>query len=56
MFYARNPDNELIVSVEGVTPPLTGMMGTLQANEVMNSILNSKTELNEKILILDSLK
>ena len=31
------------------------MMGTIQANEVMNTILNIiKTELDEKILILDS--
>ena len=49
------PDNEYNCENEGVTPPLTGMMGTIQANEVMNTILNIKTELDEKILILDSL-
>ncbi len=53
-FMPETPDNEYNCETEGVTPPLTGMMGTIQANEVMNTILNVKTELDEKILILDS--
>ena len=31
-------------------------MGTLQANEVMNSILKVKTNLDKKMLIFDSLE
>tara|TARA_B100001057_G_scaffold386972_1_gene394043 strand:+ start:69 stop:812 length:744 start_codon:yes stop_codon:yes gene_type:complete len=49
------PDNENNCEDEGVTPPLTGIMGTIQANEVMNTILNVKTDLDNKILILNSL-
>ena len=47
-FMPETPDNEYNCETEGVTPPLTGMMGTIQANEVMNTILNIKTELDEK--------
>ena len=50
------PDNENNCEDEGVTPPLTGIMGTMQANEVMNTILNIKTDLDNKILILNSVK
>ena len=41
------PPNENNCETEGVTPTLTGVIGTLQANEVLNSILFNKTD-NEK--------
>ena len=50
------PKQSLNCSVDGVTPTITGVMGTLQANEVMNSILKVKTNLDKKMLIFDSLE
>ena len=41
------PPNNNNCETEGVTPTLTGIIGTLQANEVLNSILFNKTD-NEK--------
>ena len=40
---------------EGVTPTLTGVMGTLQANEVLNSILFSNPKNEKKMIILNSM-
>ena len=50
------PKQSFNCSVDGVTPTVTGVMGTLQANEVMNSILKVKTNLNKKMLIFDCLE
>ena len=41
---------------EGIFSPTAGIMGSLQANEVLKTILNSKDFLNNHILIFDSLK
>ena len=41
---------------EGVVPTITGVMGTLQANEVLNSILNFKSDMGQKMIIFDSIK
>ena len=41
---------------EGIFSPLPGIMGTLQANEVLKSILKLKDDLKGKIIIFDSLK
>ena len=40
-----NIDNNC--QTEGVTPTITGTMGTLQANEVLNSVLNLKSGLGK---------
>ena len=48
--YIKNCDEE------GVIPTLAGIMGTLQASEVIKILLKEKNELNGKILIFDSLK
>jgi len=50
------PDIDFNCETEGVTPTMTGVIGTLQANEVMNSILNLKSDLDKKMLIFDSIK
>ena len=55
-FMPQIPKQSLNCSVDGVTPTITGVMGTLQANEVMNSILKVKTNLDKKMLIFDSLE
>ena len=49
------PPNDNNCETEGVTPTLTGMMGTLQANEVLNSILFNKTDNEKKMIILNSI-
>ena len=41
---------------EGVTPTITGIIGTLQANEVLNSILGFKSDMEKKMIIFDSIK
>ena len=49
------PPNNNNCETEGVTPTLTGMIGTLQANEVLNSILFNKTDNEKKMIILNSI-
>tara|TARA_B100000963_G_C22598899_1_gene659260 strand:- start:1091 stop:1834 length:744 start_codon:yes stop_codon:yes gene_type:complete len=41
---------------EGIFSPVAGIMGSLQANEVLKTILNYKDDLNGKLLIYNSLK
>ena len=41
---------------EGIFSPVAGIMGSLQANEVLKSILNSKDNLTNCLLRFDSLK
>jgi len=41
---------------EGVTPTITGIIGTLQANEVLNSILSFKSNMEKKMIIFNSIK
>ena len=41
---------------EGIFSPVAGIMGSLQANEVLKTILNIKNDLSSQILIFDSLK
>ena len=40
----------------GVTPTITGIIGTLQANEVLNSILNFKSNMEKKLIVFNSIK
>ena len=41
---------------EGVISSLAGIMGTLQSNEVLRSVLNLKTDLAGNMIIFDALK
>ena len=41
---------------EGIFSPVAGIMGSLQANEVLKTIFNIKNDLSSQILIFDSLK
>lgn len=50
------PSQEMNCDVEGIFPPVAGIMGSLQANEVIKTILDLKDDLNGNILIFDSLK
>ena len=49
------PNFENNCQSEGVSPTVTGILGTLQANEVLNTILNKYSVLDKKILIFNSL-
>ena len=50
------PEINYNCETEGVIPPLTGILGTLPANEVLNTILNFNSDLESKFLIFDSKK
>ncbi|MDA9624773.1 HesA/MoeB/ThiF family protein [Candidatus Pelagibacter bacterium] len=50
------PDLENNCQTEGIFSPVAGIMGSLQASEVLKSILNYKNDLASQILILDNLK
>tara|TARA_B100000886_G_scaffold240729_1_gene168851 strand:- start:850 stop:1599 length:750 start_codon:yes stop_codon:yes gene_type:complete len=55
-FMPQKPFQEMNCDVEGLFPPVAGILGSLQANEVLKTILNLKDDLNGNILIFDSLK
>ena len=55
-FIPSLPDYENNCETEGIFSPVAGIMGSLQANEVLKCILNSKNDLTNHLLIFDSLK
>ena len=54
-FMPSPPDNPNNCQTEGIFSPVAGIMGSLQANEVLKCILNTKNDLANRILIFDSL-
>ena len=55
-FMPEIPDVENNCETDGIISSLAGIMGTLQANEVLKSIINIKTDLSKNILIFNSMK
>ena len=55
-FMPQQPILEMNCDVDGIFPPVAGILGSLQANEVLKTILDLKDDLNGDILIFDSLK
>ena len=55
-FMPEIPAHNNNCDAEGVTPTITGIIGTLQANEVLNSILNFKSNMEKKMIIFNSVK
>ena len=55
-FMPQQPIQEVNCDEEGIFPPVAGILGSLQANEVLKTILDLKDDLNGNILIFDSLK
>ena len=55
-FMPNSPDFENNCQTEGIFSPVAGIMGSLQANEVLKSILNTKDDLTNLLLIFDALK
>ncbi len=55
-FMPQEPLREINCDTDGIFSPVAGIMGSLQANEVLKTILDLKDDLNKNILIFDSLK
>ena len=55
-FMPEQPMDENNCETDGIFSPVAGVIGSLQANEVLKSILNLKEDLNTSMLIFDSLK
>ena len=55
-FMPEKPVVDNNCQTEGIFSPVAGIMGSLQANEVLKSILNTKDFLINHIMIFDSLK
>ena len=55
-FMPDQPVLENNCETHGIFPPVAGLMGSLQANEVLKTIINLKQDLNNSMLIFDALK
>ena len=55
-FMPQQPIQEMNCDMEGIFPPVAGILGSFQANEVLKTILDLKDDLNGNILIFNSLK
>jgi len=51
----RIPNEEINCQSDGIMTTLAGIAGSLQANEVIKSILDIKNKKNENIMIFNSL-
>ena len=55
-FYQTDPSDEILnCEFEGILGPIAGIVGSIQAIEILKKILNLSNESNKKILILDLL-
>jgi len=54
-FMPEIPEQENKCDAEGILPTVAGIAGTLQANEVVKSILNKKNELVGKMIVFNTL-
>jgi len=55
-FMPEQPSIENNCETEGIFSPVAGIMGSIQANEVLKTILNLKNDLSTNMLIFNSLK
>ena len=55
-FMPERPDQENNCGSDGIFSPLAGIMGSLQASEVLKTILELKSDLDNNILIFNALK
>ena len=51
----ESPDAENKCDTEGILPSVAGIAGSLQANEVIKSILSKKNELVGKMIVFNTL-
>ena len=54
-FMPEMPEQDNKCDAEGILPTVAGIAGTLQANEVVKSILNKKNELVGKMIVFNTL-
>ena len=54
-FMPESPDAENKCDTEGILPSVAGIAGSLQANEVIKSILSKKNELVGKMIVFNTL-
>jgi molybdopterin/thiamine biosynthesis adenylyltransferase len=54
-FMPEIPEEDNKCDVEGILPTVAGIAGTLQANEVIKSILKTKNELDGKMIVFNTL-
>mgnify|MGYP003321101614 CR=1 FL=1 len=55
-FYQSEPSDEILnCEAEGVMGPIAGMIGNIQANEVLKKILKIGKDLNKRVLIINLL-
>ncbi len=55
-FMPEPPNFDNNCQAEGIFSPVAGIMGTLQANEVLKTILKAKDDIVNSILVFDALK
>ena len=55
-FMPEQPNEENNCETDGIFSPVAGIMGSIQANEVLKTILNLKNDLSSNMLIFNSLK
>ena len=55
-FMPEKPINENNCDAEGIFSPVAGILGSLQANEVLKTILGLKNSLEDQMIIFDSIK
>ena len=55
-FMPHIPEFENNCQTDGIFSPVAGIMGSLQANEVLKTILNPKNKTKKNMIIFDSLK
>ena len=51
----EKPNEELNCESDGVMTTLAGIVGSLQANEVIKSVLNVKNNINGNIMVFNAL-
>ena len=55
-FMPEMPDLDNRCDAEGILPTVAGIAGTLQANEVIKSVIDKKNKLDSKMIIFNALK
>ena len=55
-FMPEKPSVQNNCETEGIFSPVAGVLGCLQANEVLKTILNFNEDLNNQMIIFDSIK
>ncbi len=55
-FMPEKPFNEKNCQTDGIFSPVAGILGSLQANEVLKTILNLKNDISNQMVIFDSLR